>query len=283
MSTLSALLKFRQRRPIILAVIGNSVGQGSLDLPLDSLNAMYQSNYKFLPQFMESDAPAGVYSYLRAHMVSVNPASRVVNYSGSGWDTNDHRGIQLPSSSIVGSNDTVAEILNKDYLPDLVFMPLQINDPNHGLTVATFKVNMQNMIQRLLAAGVPVVLVKENYTTISGYANFITAVDELAAQYNLEVIDTFTPFGSGTGLMADYAHPNHAGHYLIFKTILSWFYSDLSQVVDVAFANSEARVPYEKGGPVRIKTSDSFVSLGISEEESAVKLKTSAGVLNLAR
>ncbi len=125
---------------------------------------------------------------------------------------------------------------------DLALLPLEVNDANQGFSVAAFTFQMHYMVDRLTAAGIRPVLVKENdiwdlpaQRFGTPIADFMTAVDQIAAERGLSVIDAYTPFHAavlaGGGIVTcglfhgpdDGIHPNQAGHDLLFAVYRQWF------------------------------------------------------------
>lgn len=215
--------QYQSGGPVHVAFIGNSVSCGFYGDDWKRVKPILQANGKIRDDQVESDIPQSAPTKLRTMLKARNPSSTVANICGSGWDTNDHLGIATPSSSAKNQTSSVDQVLGLPHRPDVVFLPLQINDANHKLTVETFTKNTNQMIQALSDSGISVVLVKENYTLIPGYAAFIGKVDEIAKVWGAPVIDTYTPFENSTRFLNDYAHPNGAGHNLIFEQYVKWF------------------------------------------------------------
>ena len=204
-------------------VIGNSVacgfnGDGWKDLP-----QILQYNGKLKPEFRESDIPQSAPTKLRAFLKARNPASTVVNLCGSGWDTNDHLGIHTSKSGVAGPTNTIDDIRALRPRPSVAFIPLQINDVTHGLSVQTFTINTNRIITELTALGIVPVLVKENYARLPAYPEYIAKTDDIARVRKLAVIDTYAPFVGSSVLLSDYAHPINKGHDLMFGEYRKWF------------------------------------------------------------
>ncbi|WP_044874984.1 SGNH/GDSL hydrolase family protein [Pseudomonas sp. LFM046] len=232
---------YQAGQPVQAVIIGNSVSCGYNADGAPIIKSISQPNGKLKVSERESDEAPGAPTMLRAFLRAKNPYSRIINLCGDGWDTNDHLGISTPASSINGQTDSVDEVLAMKPYPDVVFLPLQINDALHGLSLDTFVKNTDLIINRLRGAGIAVVMVKENFARIPTYQQFVAEVDHIAERHGLAVIDSYTPFGDGKGVLADYAHPNSAGHELIFEQYKKWFSNDVVR----AFS----------GVPVNVKTS----------------------------
>ena len=237
------------------AVIGNSVGCGYNAAGYTNIPGISLSNGKLTTAGKISDVVTGAWvTRFRAFVKSYNAGSQVYNFSGNGWDSNDHRGISLPSSGVVGPTDTVAEILAMSTKPDLVLLPLQINDPNHGLTLATFETNTRAIIAGLAAGGVPCLIMLENWTSIANYVDFQTRAVQISNSLNLPFIDGRKPFGpNGDGRMFDYAHPNDTGHAAEYQAVAGWFLSKMHGGRALAAGRSDARGVYKPTGALRIK------------------------------
>ena len=113
-----------------------------------------------------------------------------------------------------------------------MFIPLQVNDANHGLSIQTFAANTRHLVTFIKKAGIQPVIVKESYTQIEGYPQFVACAGEIAQAMGVEVIDTYTPSRGRVDLLADYAHPNDAGHQLIFDQYKGWLTSKPVSGVD---------------------------------------------------
>ncbi|TWC18111.1 GDSL-like lipase/acylhydrolase family protein [Pseudomonas sp. SJZ085] len=223
MDYVDVVASYQMSRPVHVAFIGNSVSCGFYGDDWKHIRSILQSNGKIRDDQIESDIPQSAPTKLRAMLKARNPASTVANICGSGWDTNDHLGVATPSSSVTRQTNSVDQVLRLPRRPEVVFLPLQINDANHKLTVETYTRNTNKIIQALRGAGIQVVLVKENYAIIPGYKAFIDKVDEIARDWGVPVIDTYTPFGNAQWFLYDRTHPNGQGHNLIFSQYVKWF------------------------------------------------------------
>ena len=215
------LEKFQAGEAVIAVMLGNSIGMGYNAEGHEQLSSLYNESRGFAIEHRNSGY-VGHSRMLRDYLKSKNPKSELINLSGDGWDTNDHLGISLPSSSAPPheSSEVVIRALNPK--PDIFFIPLQVNDPNHQLTVQTFASNTRRLVGSIREAGIEPVIVKENATQIPGYPKFIACASELAREMKVAVIDTYTPTLGRPDLMSDYAHPNEAGHQVIFEQYQSW-------------------------------------------------------------
>ncbi len=220
---MDVVAQYQVGAPIHAAFIGNSVACGFNGAGWRSIPAILMTNGKIKEELRESDIPQSAPTKLRALLKSRNPGSTVVNLCGSGWDTNDHLGIKTEKSGVVGPTNTIDDVRRLKTRPSVVFLPLQINDANHGLSVDTFTNNTNRIITELEALGIVVVMVKENYTKIQGYPEFIVRADSIAKARNLSVINTYIPSKKSDLLLSDYAHLNAWGHNLIFGEYVKWF------------------------------------------------------------
>jgi len=209
--------------PIHAVVIGNSVACGFNGAGWRSIPAILMVNGKIKEELRESDIPRSAPTKLRAYLKARNPLSTVVNLCGSGWDTNDHLGIKTEKSGVVGPTDTVADVRRLKTRPSVVFLSLQINDANHGISIETFTNNTNRIITELEALGIAVVVVKENFTQIPGYSDYVERAGAIASARYLSVINTYIPSKQSSLLLSDYAHPNALGHDLIFGEYVKWF------------------------------------------------------------
>lgn len=223
MDYVDLVAQYQMGAPIHAAVIGNSVACGFNGAGWRSIPAILMLNGKIKEALRESDIPRSAPTSLRAFLKARNPASTVVNLCGSGWDTNDHLGIKTEKSGIAGPTNTLDDVRRLEIRPSVVFLPLQINDANHGLSLETFTENTNRIITELEELGIVVVVVKENYTKIQGYPDYVARAGAIAKSRSLSVINTYIPSKKSDLLMSDYAHPNSWGHSLIFSEYVKWF------------------------------------------------------------
>lgn len=285
MATLTAALqKFMLHDIVNFVVIGNSVGCGFYGANSATIAGISLSNGKLTPSGRTSDAPSGAWvTRFRAYVKARNETSQVYNYSGNGWDTNDHRGISLPSSGIIGPTDTVAEIAALSQKPDLAILALQINDPNHGLALGTFETNTRAIIAGLAATDVPTLLMLENYADITNYGLFQSKLAEIGADLGIPIIDGRAPFGAtGAGYMNDYAHPTDPGHALLFQAVAGWFNANLPAGGQALAAGiTEARGIYSSAGALRNKLEGGEVvgfPMRPGDLDDPIRVYTSEGV-----
>jgi len=119
--------------------------------------------------------------------------------------------------------------------PDVLFIDYALNDINIG--VEKSKVAMSKMIERALAKGIKVILLTpslhQNYNILdpaNPYAKISREFVDLAKQYNIGLVDSFTLFkekiAAGHSIMeymSQVNHPNEAGHQIIADEIVKWF------------------------------------------------------------
>lgn len=219
------LEKFQAGEAVIAVMLGNSIGMGYNATGRDGLQSVYNDSRGFAVEH-RVDGSVGHSGMLRDYLRSKNPDSLLINLSGDGWDTNDQLGITLPSSSAPPHESSEVTIKALNPKPDVVFIPLQVNDPNHGLTIQTFAKNTRQIVSFIQSQGIEPVIVKENYTRIDGYPKFVSCAGAIARDMGVEVIDTYTPSRGRDDLLSDYAHPNDDGHRLIFEQYRKWLSSD---------------------------------------------------------
>jgi lysophospholipase L1-like esterase len=225
----TVLAKWRAGQPIRVVVLGASIALGCCADGWE--RTVYTPEGHLAGQSQE--AGASVIAQVRKLVKSRNPNSVVVNESGDGYTA--HRTLNWMDRWLTPTAGT------PQY--DLAFLPLAANDANHGNSPTEFTGRMQGIIDRLVAAGIVPVLVKE--LDIYGvpearfgypFRDYIAALDQLAARNRLSVVDSYTAFhaavlaGGGvescglffvehtTGL-----HPNQAGHDLMFRGYEQWF------------------------------------------------------------
>lgn len=215
------LEKFQAGEAVIAVMLGNSIGMGYNADGYELLAQRYNDSRGFAIAH-RSSGDVGHSRMLRSYLKAKNPESELINLSGDGWDSNDHLGISLSSSSAPPHESSEAVIRELTPKPDVVFVPLQINDANHQLAVQTFASNTRRLVSSIRAAGIEPVIVKENAADIVGYPRFVACAGELAREMKVAVIDTYTPTAGRKGLMSDYAHPNEAGHQVIFEQYKAW-------------------------------------------------------------
>ena len=203
-------------------MLGNSVGMGYYATDFEVIKTLYGPSRNFAAEYRTSDLPGGNPRMLRAFLKSKNPNSNLINLSGDGWDTNDHLGISLPSSSVPAHKSTALTLISLKPKPSLVFIPLQINDANHSVPVSVFASNTRRIVTIIKKFGMQPVIVKENDTAIRDYPRYQACISEIATDMKVEVIDTYTPTRNRPDLMRDYAHPNDAGHQVIFDQYKAW-------------------------------------------------------------
>jgi lysophospholipase L1-like esterase len=157
---------------------------------------------------------------------AVNPNATMTNLSGNGWCTEDHLGRDHAGN---GRTDTINLIAALPTKPDVVLLPLQINDRNHDLGLVVFRANTIRIIERLRALDiVPVIIGEFGYQ--GGFEDYNAEALEIANEYQVAAINAYPRMQtaylldtSAAGIMADYAHPNPAGHDLMAQIVLGWF------------------------------------------------------------
>lgn len=229
------LEKFQAGEAVIAVMLGNSIGMGYNATGRDGLESVYNDSRGFAIEH-RVDGSIGHSGLLRDYLLAKNPGSQLINLSGDGWDTNDQLGITLPSSSAPPHESSEVTIKGLSPKPDVVFIPLQVNDANHGLTVQTFATNTRRLVSFIKGQGIEPVIVKENYTRINGYPKFVSCAGAIAKEMGIEVIDTYTPSRGRDDLLSDYAHPNDLGHKLIFDQYQKWLTSKPGSSIE---ANTE--------------------------------------------
>lgn len=215
------LEKFQAGEAVVAVMLGNSIGMGYNATGHEQLSSRYNESRGFAVEYQASGS-IGHSKLLSDYLKAKNPSSILVNLSGDGWDTNDHLGISLPSSSAPAHESSERVIRSLGPVPDVAFIPLQVNDANHQLTVSTFAANTRRLVASVREAGIEPVIVKENYTEIPGYQQFVDCAGELAREMKVELIDTYAPTSGKKDLLADYAHPNDAGHRVLFEQYRAW-------------------------------------------------------------
>lgn len=215
------LEKFQAGEAVIAVMLGNSIGMGYNATGYEVLHTRYNDSRGFAVEH-RIDGSIGHSAMLRDYLKSKNPASQLVNLSGDGWDTNDHLGITLPSSSAPPHESSEVTIRGLSPKPDVVFIPLQVNDANHLIPLPVFEANTRRLIGSIRDSGIEPVLVKENDVDIKDYPLYIGRVSKIAQDMKVEVIDTWTPTRGKPELRADYAHVNDAGQKVIFEQYRNW-------------------------------------------------------------
>jgi hypothetical protein len=222
----TVLARWKSGQPIRVVVLGNSISEGFYADGWERLQLT--PDMRLTPASEADDSVPSVITQLRRFVRSKNPSSVVVNTSGAGYTA---------ARTLAGLDQALD---GKAY--DLAFLPLEVNDANQGNTPAEMAITLQHIIDRLAAAKIVPVLVKEN--DIYGlpesrfgipFSEFMAAVDQLAAQNHLSVVDGYTPFHAavvagggvescGLFFVEQYQlHPNQAGHDLLFRTYQQWF------------------------------------------------------------
>lgn len=217
--------KFLAGKAITAVLLGNSIGIGYYSSTYEVIPSISEYSGELLANERTSNKPGGHASLLRKFLKSKNESSELINLSGSGWDTNDHLGIALPSTAVAPHKSLIDGIFLMQPKPDVVFIPLQINDANHNIDISVFYKNTSFIVRSIKSAGIDVVLVKENYADIPGYSAYVSYIDDIAREQGVQVIDTYTPSLGRKDLLFDYAHPNEKGHELIFEQYRKWFLS----------------------------------------------------------
>lgn len=273
-------LRLQLGHPVKVVVIGNSIAcaqtaKHAIDQPVNanSQNRRGPMVKKLVGTTLDGSPnpnltgiwPArGWVNQLYTYLKGKNSSNILVNESGSGWDTGDHLGGISPNSFGTIPENTINKIVN-GYLikPDIVLVPLQVNDWGHGLGIKWFNAHYAKILDTLVS-GLPnadVVVVIEspvyNRTQVMNNADNYNAdiVNESGAKYfydsaramansrGLIVLDLNTPldirakaaigmdYGTklwNTGLMADGypnnpIHPNQAGHDLMAEIAITFF------------------------------------------------------------
>jgi lysophospholipase L1-like esterase len=228
-TAIDIITAYQQGSAIKVAVMGNSVGCGYYATNWENIQMTPGDDPRGvnkLTPYSQADTSIGSWAnQLKAMLQSANPTSVVMNESGNAYDAGNMLGGTLGGYDLI---DTVAYIISLG--PDIVFVPLQIND-SFRMSTEQYQIYLDEITQRFLAAGVVPVLVKENETAY-GLSAFIAVVGTVAAARNVPVLDTNAPFRDAftaaggwaqSGLMYDENHPNQAGENLIFAQYEAWF------------------------------------------------------------
>lgn len=214
--------KFRLGDPVSVVVLGNSIGCGYYATGYASIAK--HSNNRIKTSSAIDSTIRGWVTQMRELLVAANPGSRVYNLSGDGWRTDSHLGEQAAEPT---RDDSLAYIEAMVPPPDIVMLPLQINDINIG--VSAFSTNTLEIISRIKAIGSYPVIVLENDSRAAGFGDLITEANAIASDENVEVIDMYTTFhalvlaGTEGPYYFDTTHPNAAGHDLMASIITEWF------------------------------------------------------------
>lgn len=228
MGVIEILQKFQAGEAIVAVMLGNSIGMGHGATGDEILKNRYNDSRNFTVEY-RSSGDIGHSHLLRQYLKAKNPNSELINLSGDGWDTNDHLGISLPSSSAPPHESTETVLASLSQTPDLVFIPLQINDANHEIPISVFAKNTRQLLTSVTENGSAPVIVKENYAEIEKYPRYVACAGEIAREFEVPVIDTYTPTLGRNDLLRDYAHPNQAGHQVIFDQYKTWLSSSGTQ------------------------------------------------------
>lgn len=148
---------------------------------------------------------------------TLRPAWADVRSSGSGvWIGNFGVGGSTASIWDRTENYFPGPVL-VNWVPDVGLLDLGINDLGGATSTATFKTQLQSVINKWKAVGTEVILVTNNPTEGKDYADYNKAKYELADTNDLPLIDIHELMESYTnmntlGLMTDAAHPAAAGY-----------------------------------------------------------------------
>jgi lysophospholipase L1-like esterase len=243
--------KYNNREPITIGIIGNSIGCGF------RANNTFPSNETkgkmgLLGECDNLDkdgrlTETGQYDLrirswavqLNEYLKKKNKKNCIQNMSASGWDIRHHI-----------ADKTVEKIALRVPKPDIILIPLQINDSKGS--VADYNRYLDILVQQIRALNMIPVIVKENAIDpidifgVNGinsithrsperryFYSIMNAVDTIAIKENIEVVDFFSPTkkiiskknigeSNTSGIMWDYLHPNQAGHDLMFSIIKKW-------------------------------------------------------------
>ncbi len=260
--------------PMKIGIIGNSIACGQMASTqagqLFDYNTMLNSHYaasitgtysaSMLTSFEAHSPVEGWANQLLEYLLSVNKSYQVVNLCGSGWDSGDQLGEYSVKSGKLPVNNNVDVFANMLDRPKYVLIALQVNDWGHGQGLAFFENNTKRIIQKLKNANIEPIMVLEspvynkdsmtvedNYNldtvNFSGGYKFTESARNIAVQYDLMIIDFFTPIdqiaknlsGSSygeklaqTNLYYDMiqnmpVHPNQAGHNLMANIAIDFF------------------------------------------------------------
>lgn len=215
------LEKFQSGEAVAAVMLGNSIGMGYNATGHEALHTKYNDSRGFAVEH-RLDGSVGHSAMLRNYLKSKNPHSELVNLSGDGWDSNDQLGIAQPTSSAPAHESSELVIESLIPKPDVVFIPLQVNDANHLIPLSVFDSNTRRLVSFIQKAGIEPVIVKENDTRIKDYDLYQSHVSNIAKEMKVEVIDTYTPTRGRPDLLSDYAHVNDAGHKIIFDQYRNW-------------------------------------------------------------
>lgn len=229
-STQGALTRFRQGLPVYVVVVGNSIGCGYN--ATNWANITQDANARLAE--VDREAPAshinGWVQRLRDYVVSVNASSRVYNLSGNGWDTHDHLETQNSGAEgyTAGRSGTFTIIDAMAQKPDLVILPLQVNDRTYSVE-STFVVNTTAIVTSLRNRDIAPVIMMENRADSAD--TVIARAGTLALALNVALIDANTSNAWSSHLIGspepwyegDNTHPNDTGHTQLYNTVKSWF------------------------------------------------------------
>lgn len=236
--------KVQAGTPVKVGILGNSVGCGQTATGFNTgtmLNSTYAnaitgvSAASMLTSFGPHDPVEGWVNQLYAYLLTKNASTVVINLSGSGWDTGDQLGVESANSGKTPVHNNVSTFVNMAPKPDVVLLPLQINDWGHNQGLTFFNTNTASIVSQLQAAGIVVIMVKESpiynrpETNVSGaYTadranypndyNFTLAASTIATSNNLGVMDLFAPL--------DTAIKSQSGTYYGNKMCNSGLFAD---------------------------------------------------------
>lgn len=226
-TTQDVLDRFRAGEAVHVVVIGNSIACGYY--ATNYANIVEQSNGRISSALYTAGASTinGWVQRLRDYMLGVNPASTFFNYSGDGWNTNNHNDGPVGGEGYVSTRGgTYALIDAQTDVPEIALLPLQINDRTFD-TEATFVANTTAIIEALQGRGIHPVIIAEN---VAGGSSTVTGrAITLAAELDVPLINVFELDWGGLGIsvpwyfLPDTTHPNDTGHTQIYNTIKDWF------------------------------------------------------------
>lgn len=228
----------------------------------------YYINTSGMPSQAQQDNKAipSATRLLRTYVEAANPQSKVYNFGGSGWTAANHI-----------SNGSIAALAAMSPKPEVVFIALGINSAKNNQGQGN---ELRTLLSQAIANDMLPVLVKEHNVAVAGspsgnwsatatadnwypmdnWPGIRSEIDSVAQQYGVGVIDLGTEdCVIDSSLLYDPFHPSAKGYQVIFEKFKNW----ISYKV-VKIHNSQTGFSIVPSGPVRIKTSDDIVCLGLT-------------------
>jgi lysophospholipase L1-like esterase len=203
------------------------VGDATLNATSSGLNTDYQSDIFVSPYstrigFIGDSITAGVANNGSGNIIAADTAVDVAMSDLGGGFVAFNKGVSgSTTGSWLGTIDAVAASLVGDGV-DITSIMLGVNDASAGVETATYKSNLQTIIDSLKSAGLRQVILQDPIWRVDAGQRLLeyqTAIAELVAENGGYVLQGDTAaydyFAANQSQLGDGVHPSEAGHLVL--------------------------------------------------------------------